>query len=210
MPVKSEDRPEASSRVNQGNTSQNDNEPSYISVPVLEELVRRAEDRKFTEKNASLTAACGILNYYFPPHEGFITLSQCVPIEGAEEGYMSVVQVNHYRDGAMHPYIFGEVRRQEGFVEDSDCRRVENYIDRTDCKDPGFYSMVILLYGAEISFYDINEDDLLEPHRPLHRPSRNQFHLRRDADTVHEMLKFMADKSGRHFKEHISLNYLRR
>ncbi|KAL2007407.1 hypothetical protein VTN00DRAFT_8845 [Thermoascus crustaceus] len=49
---------------------------TYISLPILDGLVRFAENDDSIHGDAVKAMASGILNYYFPPDNGFIVASE--------------------------------------------------------------------------------------------------------------------------------------
>lgn len=88
--------------------------------------------------------------------------------------------------------VVAEVKRFEARVKEESLEQLRNLVSQADFPPAVYWT--ILIHGPEIVFYEFNDhaSSETEPFYARTRPSRNQFHLRHDADTVHEMLQDIA------------------
>ena len=70
----------------------------YLKVPIIEELIRRVEEVE-SDKNATTTAAIGILNHYFPAKHGFAISSDRVSIDDMPDTSNIMVRELHPEGG---------------------------------------------------------------------------------------------------------------
>ncbi|KAK2762712.1 hypothetical protein FQN54_000886 [Arachnomyces sp. PD_36] len=175
---------------------------NYIEIPMLRELVARAESdtSNFDDGNATLAAAQGILGHYFPVDKGYSVTVRDSGHTEVMNALLTTIQVRYYAPSkpGFHLLIVGDVQMNENVIDEEDHQRLLKTIEKME--ERSFLPWGIFLCGPEITFYDFYHSEggdkiMLRPDYSPSRPSRYQFHLRHDAEAVDELLRDITKRA---------------
>ena len=167
---------------------------TYLSVPILNELLTRIENN-CASYAATDALAAGILSYFYSPDDGFSVLADRIPDPRIPD--TTVFRVTRYRparrDFADHLIVAATVSHNEGnrlLVLHGEVTASAAHFVRDQAI--GFFGPFMIFYA----YHDFLETFLTNYVEPSHVPGDQDLyyclHLRHDAETVHEVLAFIS------------------
>lgn len=178
------------------------NETIYISFPIVETVVLRAEQEDSEYENSVKAMSSAILNYYFPPVNGFAVFSeQSRPNDYGYKTYAARIR-RHFEDGRAidnHTVAVVEMKKQvDSGSLDTSLERLEHAVENSKSATEAGRCWALLIRGVEFMFYEYHQhrpgNDRLLPWGPPDQPERNVYHVRQDAGTIDWMLRRMAQQ----------------
>ncbi|KFY05061.1 hypothetical protein O988_00292 [Pseudogymnoascus sp. VKM F-3808] len=165
---------------------------AYLTIPILEELVRVAEDDPTDE--AVKAMASGILSYYFPPANGYLVVLEHIQNNLCEDIIIFRIKRRFPSDKTTFDHTFSEVRRLVDATQSLD--QLENALDQSSAEFGRCWAMII--QEVTFKFYEYHTSlpagSRLVPWGPPNQePLRNSFHIRNDSVIVDWMLRHMVE-----------------
>ncbi|KFZ10282.1 hypothetical protein V502_08222 [Pseudogymnoascus sp. VKM F-4520 (FW-2644)] len=165
----------------------------YLSVPILDEVVRSVEDDPTSE--AVKAMASGILSYYFPPVNGYV-----VALEHNRNDYIEDLIIFRIRrrfpgERITVDHTFVEVKGPTDPAEQS-LDPLRGALDQSNTEFGRCWAMII--QKTNFKFYEYHSnlpvDNRLVPRgAPNQEQSRNSFHVRNDSVIIDWMLRHMIE-----------------
>lgn len=165
----------------------------YLSLPILDELVRFVEDDSTYEDSVKAMAS-GILNYYFPAANGYTV----APEQNRDHNYADFIILRIQRrfpgDRGVIDHTFVEAKRASDGLQAS-LEQLENALEHANTQFGRCWA--IMSHGINFKFYEYHRNlpehtRLIPWGPPNQRQPRNSFHARNDSVEVDWMLRHMA------------------
>ncbi|PLB34911.1 uncharacterized protein BDW47DRAFT_128598 [Aspergillus candidus] len=162
----------------------------YLAIPILDELVRIVEDHPDHEDTVKAMAS-GILNYHFPPTNGYTV----TPEQNSDYTAMVTLRIRRYFPGdrglADHTVV-GVERAKDSL--NASLGQLENALEHINIKFGRGWAIVV--HGYTFNFYEYHaslpEHARLIPWGPPSQQQQNSFHAREDGVVIDWMLRHMA------------------
>lgn len=164
---------------------------NYISIPILAEFVRFAEqDSKYEDAIKAMSSS--ILNHYFPPSTGYSVVSEQNRNNHYADYIVLRIQLRFPGDRGIVDHTVVEAKKQTDPLHAS-LEQLENALENSNTEFGRCWAL--LIRGTDFMFYEYHQNrsanDRLLPWGPPDQPRQNKFHVRRDATIIDRMLRHM-------------------
>lgn len=165
---------------------------NYISIPILDELVRFAEqDSRYEDAVKAMSSS--ILVHYFPPLNGFSVVSEHNRNNHYADYIVLRIQRRFPGDRGIVDHTVVEAKKQTDPLDGS-LEQLENALENSNTEFGRCWAL--LIRGVEFMFYEYHQ------HRPVnnrllpwgHQPGQNTYHVRRDSEIIDWMLRRMVQQ----------------
>lgn len=164
----------------------------YLSIPILDELVRFVENDS-TYEDAVKAMASGILSYYFPPTNGYTV----APEQNRNDNYADFIILRIQRrfpgDRGVIDHTVAEAKRTSDPLGAS-LEQLENALEHANTEFKRCWA--IMIHGYTFKFYEYHGNlpahARLIPWGPPNQAQQNSFHARIDSLAIDWMLRHMA------------------
>jgi len=164
---------------------------NYISIPILDELVKFAENDSVYE-DAVKAMGSGILNYYFQAINGF----SVAPEQNRDDNYptssSSESSIVGQEIEALWIILLQKRRRQLSLG--ASLEQLTNALEYANTEHGRCWAL--LFHGSGIRFYEYHhnlpEDQRLVQWAEAGDPARTVYHVRNNAGAIDRMLRHMA------------------
>ncbi|OJD12508.1 hypothetical protein ACJ73_09340 [Blastomyces percursus] len=167
---------------------------NYISLPILDELVRFAEHDSEYEDSAKAMAS-GVLNYYFPATNGF-TVAPEQNRNDHSDFIILRIQRRFPGDRGVVDHTLAEAKKTADSVQAA-LEQLENALENANTEFGRCWA--ILVHGCTFYFYEYHLNLPLNarliPWGPPGQLSRNSFHARNDSVAIDWMLRHMGQNN---------------
>ncbi|CRG89699.1 hypothetical protein PISL3812_06738 [Talaromyces islandicus] len=169
---------------------------NYLSIPIVEEFVRRVEENPQHEDPIKAMAA-GIFTHYFPLVDGFVIASKYTNQGNDFPGFVLRIQRRSPKNRGFVDHAFVEAKEEADDVSSSSSLdQLKNALEGPNAQVDRCWA--VLIQGCNFQFYEYHrglpdEGRLLPWKSP--GQSTNVFHVRSDSAVIHGMLRHMAENS---------------
>lgn len=165
---------------------------NYISVPILDELVRFAEQDSRYE-DAVKASSSSILAHNFSPLNSFVV----APKQNRNNHYTDFIVLRIQRrfpgDREIVDHTVVKVKRQADSLDES-LKELENVLENSNTEFGCCWAL--LIRGVEFMFYEYHQsrpvDNRLLPWG--HQLGQNTYHVRRDSEIIDGMFQRMIQQ----------------